>query len=309
MSDAAQAVQPDRAPRNGPRGAAIAAAALFAAWGVAFSLSCRLPAEWTQPAAPPAGSASAAAAVVGSCRNAAAAYFFQQADAYFHRGVEHARETAFVNGFFRRLNSEIRPGEHQHLSGVGIREIMPWLKFAIETDPGNLDYPMVAAFWLTTEAGRPDIALDLLRLARIGNPNDCRLPCEQGRILIRLGRLDSARRLFDVSAHLHDRTPFESDENRRLSLREVFLHRALLAEAAGDQATALADLRAILAMYPNMNPIRERIRNIEQGTESGLSAAEMLKGLVEENARLREQCRRCDEEHDHASADHEDTRN
>jgi tetratricopeptide (TPR) repeat protein len=275
---------------------AISAILLLA--GAAFAISCRLPDESICPKSLE-DSTSSAAVIEDSVRRAIGAYCYRQADVFFHRGVSevHHAEGGGVIGF---LSTEIRPEEHQHLSGQGIVDIMPWLEFAMEADPDNVDYALVAAFWLATDAGRPDVAHEVLRRARIANPRNCRLPAEEARIYIREGRLADARRLADLALELFPgSTPFGPDEAKAF-FRDVLLHRAILAEAAGDIQTAIRDLNGILMIYPEMATLRDRIVHLREGTEPKDSARQVLRNLMAQYDNAREH--HCDREEDH---DHE----
>lgn len=278
----------------------LASAAILLLSGAAFSLSCRLPDEAVCPRSLK-DAASSAAVIEDTVRSAVGAYCYRQADTFFHRGVSelHPPEESGIVAF---LSTEIRPEEHQHLSGQGIVDIMPWLEFAMEADPHNVDYALVAAFWLATDAGRPDIAHDVMRRARLANPGDCRLPAEEARIYIREGRLHDARRLADLALSIFPgSTPFQPDDAKPF-FRDVLLHRAILAEAEADIPTAIRDLNAILMMYPEMNTIRERIVHLQDGSEPRDSARKVLRNLMIQYDKAREHHCEREEGHDH---DHE----
>jgi hypothetical protein len=280
------------ASRNATRNLAAAAAFL---WTGAFALSCRLSPSLIEPAFD--GKPSAAQLTTDTLRTALGGYFYRQADTYFHQGVGHKKRRAFESGFLFRMSREVAPEEHVHLGGQAIREIMPWLRFAMDCDPRNDEYPMVAAFWLSREASRPDLAHQVLLEARINNPRDCRLAAEEARLCVRQGRTADAIRLFDLAYALWP-APLtrQDDDDARMLKREILLHRGLLGEAGGDKPTALRCFTEILALFPEMKSMQERIDNIRSGTDTATSARDVLKNLIAAQDSLREQCDREDDD-------------
>lgn len=268
----------------------------------AFILSCRLPGSSVALETRDVMQ-STAGKIADTGRMAAGRYFYAQADTFFHRGVAHVQERALNGTFFRRLSATVTPEEHAHLSGSSIKEIMPWLTFAMQADPHNTEYAVVAAFWLASEGGRPDLAHEVLHAARIDNPTDCELIVEEGRLYVRQGGFDDARRLLDMALRRWPGRLNPTEEDALRLKREILLYTALLAEESGNRQAAAADLRIVLAMYPEMESLRKRIQNLENGTEPENSARSVLRSLIMSSDNQREACER--EDHDHAGHEHD----
>jgi hypothetical protein len=278
------------------------AAAAILLWTGAFSLSCHIPsdADAMQPSSAPD---SASGKAVSTARTAISRYFYSHADTFFHRGVGEVKPKAFQKTFFQRMSGAITPEEHSHLSGQSISEIMPWLKFAMLADPHNTEIPMDAAFWMANSGERPDVALVILRDARISNPGNCELIVEEGRLFVRMNRFNDARRMLDLARRQWPgELPPSSDDALRLK-REGLLYTALLAEEAGNTRQAIEDLSALLAIYPKMNSIRQRIQNLKDGTEIKDSARKVLTDLIVSSNSERGGCER--EDQGHANHNHD----
>jgi hypothetical protein len=96
--------------------------------------------------------------------------------------------------------------------------------------------------------------------------------------------------------------PPSSDDALRLK-REGLLYTALLAEEAGNTRQAIEDLSALLAIYPKMNSIRQRIQNLKDGTEIKDSARKVLTDLIVSSNSERGGCER--EDQGHANHNHD----
>lgn len=84
----------------------------------------------------------------------------------------------WLEAFIRRF----RITEHSHLANGDTREILPWLKVAIELDPQAADTYTTAAYWLRKDLQRPDEAKKVLREGIRNNPTSPELLFEMGRI-------------------------------------------------------------------------------------------------------------------------------
>jgi len=251
---------------------------------------------------------SSADRLAGGVRAAIGGRFFETADIYFHKGVPHASKDALRNCVFERLAEAVSPSEHVHAGGQEIAEIMPWLRLAAYCNPHDVETYLVASFWLAGEAGRPDLALDVLREAEENNPKEYRIWLERGRILLRDRRLAEAARAFDVGLAFWPGSQEPDGEDARHGLRNLLLHRAILLELSGDTAQAVRDLRRIVELYPSSESIRLRADTLENGRAPAAPAGEILTTLLRENAGERSACHREDEHgHDHGR-DHDPSR-
>lgn len=84
----------------------------------------------------------------------------------------------WLESFIRRF----RITEHSHLANGETREILPWLRVAIELDPQAIDTYTTAAFWLRKDLQRPEEAKKVLREGIRNNPASHELLFEMGRV-------------------------------------------------------------------------------------------------------------------------------
>ncbi|MBT3194364.1 MAG: hypothetical protein HN341_17600 [Verrucomicrobia bacterium] len=267
----------------------------------AFSLACQLIAA-AHTEREPAGQPSLAQAIVGDTRLALGSQFYTQADVYFHRGVPHEKALAFDADPFQIVRNEVCPRNHQHLSGTSdIAEIMPWLSLATRVNPQNLNGYLVAAFWLASEAKRPELALRILGRAQCNIPYAYEVQLEKGRILLQTGEREQARQAFAAAIAFWEATADASNHDHLLDKAEALLYRALLREAEGETSGAIADLRAMLAISPENPAMHERLRLLERGQATSPPANDLLIARLRIYDTQRRECG--DEDHDHD--DHE----
>jgi len=271
----------------------VLAAALL--WTAAFSLSCLLsalprvrstPGEW-------------AAAVFGSSREAIAGALYERADLYFHRGVGHVHEEAFARHPFQRLTETISPSRHVHVHGANIKEIMPWLWLALQSDPYNVDLYLVSAFWLWSEAERYDLALRVLRQGQARIPYNHALQTARGRLMLKQGRLTKAAEAFDAALAFWEHTADPDDEQARFDRAEILFYRALLHEADGENERAVGMLHEIVKLFPDRHTIADRARALAAGEPVDPPARALLQRLVRKHEQAGHACGRDAHGHEH----------
>jgi len=98
----------------------------------------------------------------------------------------------WLESFIRRF----RITEHSHLSEGNEREILPWLKVAIELDPQSIETYTTAAYWLRTKLDRADQAQEVLREGIRNNPGNYELLFEMGKLYKKTRRTWSERAIF-----------------------------------------------------------------------------------------------------------------
>ena len=108
------------------------------------------------------GNAERVTVAVGSCRPLLADYFFTKADMYFLSGFYpsiHDEGSSFVSArnWIADFENNFRPSQHTHLDERGhveeVREVLPWLRLAVETDPSHIDSYGIGAFMLRKSLG------------------------------------------------------------------------------------------------------------------------------------------------------------
>jgi hypothetical protein len=260
-------------------------AAMLAAWGAAFVLSCRL--TTAAPGGRAARDRSVASAMLGESRLAMAGRFYETADLYFHQGVEHEKTEAFGDSAWQELRERISPSRHVHLHGEDAAEMVPWLWLALEMDPSRAETYMVAAFWLAHEAGQPAVALEVLRRGQAAVPRNYEIQMEKGRILLRMLRLREAADAFDAGLAFWPGGLSPESDDARHDRASLLLYRALLHEAAGEKEQAIRALEQIVTLFPSRGYLRERIEALRGGTGPALTASAAWKRLLDSDAEAR----------------------
>lgn len=90
-----------------------------------------------------------------------------------------AAASNWLEAFIRRF----RITEHTHLEDGQEREILPWLKLAIELDPQAVETYTTSSFWLRSKLGNVEQAEKVLREGIRNNPSNPELLFEMGRLL------------------------------------------------------------------------------------------------------------------------------
>jgi len=270
--------------------------------GAAFSLACRLTGVETPTGS--GGRPSVAGALIGESRTALSGYFYEMADQTFHKGVEHLHKRAFQHRFYQRLAQDISPEKHVHLGGQDVREIMPWLWLAIRSNPQDLELYQVTAFWLSTEMGQPEVALQVLREGQLANPGTYILLLEQARINLREGHFREARRLLNAALAFWPDHLNPNSTDAKFDRRSLLLYSALLHEHEGAPAKALAEYAGILALFPSSEGIRRRMADLQQGTPVATAPSAMLHNMLERDRAAKAHCDRDEAEPPEDHADH-----
>lgn len=268
------------------------AAVLLLLWGVAFSMATQLT---LCPLNVLSNDRSVSERLLGASRVAFGNSFFNEADTYFHKGVGHVNRKAFSNDYFQTLEAAIEPSSHVHPEGVEVSEIMPWLRFATEMDPHNVDAYLTTAYWLTDSILRPDVADAVLREAQLNNPQDYRVINARAKLLFGTGADGKAAMLLDLAIKLWPSTQSPEDQQVRLDLAQMLSYRAFLFELMNDRERALDFFKRAYALMPDNKALEQRIAALERGEDVRQKDRQVWETLF---AR-KHVCAREDEDHDH----------
>lgn len=264
---------------------------IFVLWGGAFTIACRLAsAPERQHAA-----GGIVARLLGSIRGEVGGRFYQHADTVFHRGIGPSHPVAFSN-WFVRMKNELAPSFHGHLKEDGVLDIMPWLFFAARTDAGNSDAYIVAAFWLAMEAGRPELAEQVLNEAARNNPSDYRVYLEKGKLAMKLGKYGDAAWNLDAAIKLWPGAAGEHDDDAKYDRGEMLIYRGLLHEIERNPEKALACYREELEKFPGRLQVKERMAALEKNGCAPVSPEDVAKNLL---LKRRFVCSAHEHEHEH----------
>lgn len=282
--------------------------ALAVLWGAGFCLSCRL--TWTAGSDGGKRDDSVAGALLGQSRHALSAQFYETADQFFHKGVPHIKNRAFEDGFFLTARKEISPEGHFHLRGDEVTEMLPWLWMALRMDPHNVETYRVAAFWLSSDAKRPNLAYEVLLDAQRNNPGSYQVKLDMGRLFLREGKIEDAEKAFTAAinfwpGNLNRKDPDAVNE-AIFEKAEILLYRALLHEVRGEIDSEVGLLKKIIAVFPERTEIRERVDDLEKGEKPIVLATKILNQMLEKQTMQVHQCDRGDDhdEHEHEHDEH-----
>lgn len=248
-------------------------------WILTFCLSCWISiATTTDPAK--ACSDSVVGRLLGESKAALTWYFYHQADTYFHGGWEHLKNEAFRGSIYQSITGEISPRYHIHLSGSGVKEIMPWLRLATLTDPHDIRIVFDSAFWLAHDAKRPDLAEEILLSAQIENPFNYQVQFERGRVFLMQNKIEEAKRAFDAGLAFWPSKDKPDTEEAKDGKARLLLYRALLHEADGEKKEAVSKLEEILRLFPERTHLLARINDLKEGKKPSLLASRVWSDML-----------------------------
>ena len=268
---------------------------LAALWTAAFSTACRI----GVPSGDGGGS-SVAIALFGQARHAFGLQFYETADRYFHRGVPHQEERALSGGFYETLGRAITPVGHMHLAGSDVKEMLPWLWLSLKIDPDNIETRRVAAFWLVQELGRPDLARQVLKEAVRAHPYDYQVELDLGRLALREGRREDARRAFAAALAFWPKRQGVDEELAVFERADLLTYMALLDEIDGKPGEAAARLEEVHALCPKRAGIADRAGDLRASRPPAVPAATMWAEMIRRHSSRMTACHREDcHEHGH----------
>ncbi len=246
---------------------------------------------------------SAMAVLFGDGRRLFANHFLSKADAYFHRGrypsifeaadresnhlVEslaeppagggdghddhdtdedhaHANPAQGPDDWIARLARRFQPEGHVHLTGDEEKEMLPWIKLAVEMDPHNVTAYTVGGYWLR-EMGRTNEAKAFLRDGQRNNPNSSEIYFELGRLEEMEGQdPEKVLRLYELALESWRNTNANSPDPDTLELGRIVGRMGHVEENRGRLDAALRYYTLLEAVSPNPDSVRELIDSVRE---------------------------------------------
>ena len=155
--------------------------------------------------------------------------------------------------------------EHTHLEKGQEREMLPWLKFASEMDPHQIDIYTVAAFWLRTSLKKSKEAEEFLREGLRNNPNNPELLLELAKLYHDdYHDIDHARNLYEMAQTQWDKQEANKKEPDMLMLEQIVARLADLEFKAGRYQRALVHYTRLHELSPVPKVIEEHIRKTQE---------------------------------------------
>jgi tetratricopeptide (TPR) repeat protein len=226
----------------------------------------------------------------GDGRRMFANHFYAKADAYFHRGfypsifdeVSHAEERHMAEAgqkhdddheaqvehalhapprdWIERLNRHTAPMTHVELEGEETREILPWIKLAVELDPHQVEAYTVAAYWLRTRLGKVKEAEQFLREGLRENPDSHEILYELGQ-LIEANHQDMphACNVYELALKRWEQQEATKSKPDLLALGHILIAAAKAEEKRGELTRAIGYLERLKPVSPSPEAIQSQI--------------------------------------------------
>jgi len=269
-----------------------------------FCLSCRIM-ETSAPAAFAEPRDSAISRILGSTRLLASVHFVETADRYFHRGIGHRKERAMEDHPVRRLQKAISPETVEHVYGYDMRELVPWLWFAVEVNPENVDAYLIGAYILSRQIERPDAAHQLLQKGAWENPMDYRIASEDARVYLREGRVADAMKRFEAALAFADRPQLVLTDTLKEEKASILTYLGLIYESQNRTDDAIRCYARILELFPERTMWRDRIEDIRANAAPSVLADRLWHDTLRKHDQERGVCRH-EEHHHHHEEEHEE---
>lgn len=166
----------------------------------------------------------------------------------------------WLEGFIRRF----RITKHTHLENGEEREVLPWLKLAIELDPQAIETYTATAFWLRKNLGNAKDAEEVLREGMRNNPKSFE-------ILFELGKLHKeshqdpvkAQHIWEAALSLWNKQTTDAKTASMKSYSELTINLARLMADAGNFQRAIQYFELAKMASPRPEAIQQQIDEIQ----------------------------------------------
>jgi len=180
-------------------------------------------------------------------------------DAHEKAMAFHDEPRDWLEGFIRRF----RITKHTHLEANEAREILPWLKLAIELDPQAIETYTATAYWLRHELDRPQDAQTVLREGIRNNPNSSEILFEMGVIYKEVHHdLNRARNIWVLALRRWYEQTDEAKSASTKSLGQITVNLARLEKDAGNWERAIHYFELTKLTSPNPEAIQKQIEEL-----------------------------------------------
>jgi tetratricopeptide (TPR) repeat protein len=232
--------------------------------------------------------------LLGDGRKMFANQFFAKADTYFHKGNypsifdrdtppeenhmageashgehadgdhdTHAAAAPPAQDWIASFGNHFRPVGHEELGGDVQREILPWLRLAVELDPHQIQTYAVTAHFLRDRMGRVDEAKEFLREGLRFNPNQPELLYQLGACLRKQNDLTRANNLWTAALRRWRETEQPKKEPDLMLLRSILDGLTLVAVQEGRISQAIEYLQQLKDVSPLPENVQKRIDELK----------------------------------------------
>ncbi len=180
---------------------------------------------------------------------------------------EHEKAMSFMDQTLDPLQGFIRNfriTQHSHLENGEEREVLPWLKLAIELDPQAVETYAVTSYWLRKNLRRVEDARHILREGIRNNPKSFELLFAMGIIYEQDDKNDSkARNIWLAAKRFWEQQSSEAKEASLDYYGKITINLARLESEAGNLPLAIQYFELTKLTSPNSDAIQKQIGEIK----------------------------------------------
>ena len=208
--------------------------------------------------------------LLGEGKSILSAISVLQADRYFHRGIGHLDEkcedldkrladqaNAPKVGRYNillRIPEEIGATDHMHLEQDQVKEMIPWLYYAVKMDPHNVQAYVLTAYWVIDRLGKTQEGINFLREGLKNNPDSWEINAELGRVYFE----DTKDYTAAVRVLTRARRLLAGEEHDKFQEREVLSFLAYSYKALGQDEEARSVFLSISQLFPEDSNMEEK---------------------------------------------------
>jgi len=191
--------------------------------------------------------------------------------------AEHEKAMSFMGqpldplaGFIRNF----RVTQHSHLENGEEREVLPWLKLAIELDPQAVETYAATSFWLRKNLKRVEDARDILREGIRNNPKSFELLFAMGLIYEQDDKNDvKARNIWLAAKRFWEQQSSEAKEASLDSYGKITVNLARLENEAGNLPLAIQYFELTKLTSPHPEAAQKQIDEIRSRMTGATNAS------------------------------------
>jgi tetratricopeptide (TPR) repeat protein len=160
--------------------------------------------------------------------------------------------------FLPYIGESVDIGTHVHLEGEELKELLPWLTYAVRLDPHNVDAYILGGWTAWKRLGRVDEGMRFLKRGLANNPGSWRIYTELGYLYL-AGKNDFTEALANLE---RAEELLISAEPTAQDLRKVYTFKAYCHERLGDNEKAVENYERILELFPGDRTTMNRISQL-----------------------------------------------
>ena len=189
----------------------------------------------------------------------------------------HEKEMSFMGeprDWIDALTRNFRVTQHSHLEAGEQREVLPWLKLAIELDPQAIETYSATAYWLRKDLKRVEDARDILREGIRNNPKSYKLLFEMGTIYKQEDKnVAKARNIWLAALRFWRAQSVEDQSATTDSLDTIAANLARLEVDDGNWKQAIQYFELAKSVSPATDALQKQIDELKEKISAGDSTA------------------------------------